>query len=185
MEKLHWTWKKIVSIVLGFLGIGTLTSCYGMPYIDDPYVEYGSPHNKYFISGTVVEGKNGEKEYKPLENIEITVKETAWVDDENYIGSRTTSYSDGDFYVTIQVSPVYGNLEDNPESNNFTATFTDNRDVPEEEKKATRTITFSFTEDEKLDYTSGKWCHAMYEKDLGVINLDNEDSQDKNQPDEE
>lgn len=31
MKKLTLTWKKIVAIILGALGIGTLTSCYGMP----------------------------------------------------------------------------------------------------------------------------------------------------------
>lgn len=34
MKKITWTWKKILSLILGFLGIGTLTSCYGMIPMD-------------------------------------------------------------------------------------------------------------------------------------------------------
>lgn len=31
MKKLKWTWQKIVTLIGGFLGIGTLVSCYGVP----------------------------------------------------------------------------------------------------------------------------------------------------------
>lgn len=37
MKKITWNWKKIVTIILGTLGIGTLTSCYGMPIGPDDY----------------------------------------------------------------------------------------------------------------------------------------------------
>lgn len=30
-KKITWTWQKIITAILGVLGIGTLTSCYGMP----------------------------------------------------------------------------------------------------------------------------------------------------------
>ncbi|MBQ5999021.1 MAG: hypothetical protein IJL70_06080 [Treponema sp.] len=38
--KLHWTWKKVLGLVLGICGIGTLTSCYGMVENDDDYMMY-------------------------------------------------------------------------------------------------------------------------------------------------
>ena len=31
IKKIKWTWKKVVALIAGFLGIGTLVSCYGMP----------------------------------------------------------------------------------------------------------------------------------------------------------
>ena len=37
MKKITWNWKKTVTIILGTLGIGTLTSCYGMPIGPDDY----------------------------------------------------------------------------------------------------------------------------------------------------
>ncbi|MBQ5999483.1 MAG: hypothetical protein IJL70_08445 [Treponema sp.] len=38
--KLHWTWKKILGLLFGICGIGTLTSCYGMVENDDDYMMY-------------------------------------------------------------------------------------------------------------------------------------------------
>ena len=37
MEKIKWTWKKVLATIAAVLGIGTIVSCYGMPanYIDD------------------------------------------------------------------------------------------------------------------------------------------------------
>ena len=31
MKKLTWTWKKILVLICGALGIGMLVSCYGVP----------------------------------------------------------------------------------------------------------------------------------------------------------
>ena len=44
-DKITWTWKRIVGTVLGILGIGTLTSCYGVP--EDMYDILGE------VKGTV------------------------------------------------------------------------------------------------------------------------------------
>lgn len=49
-DKIHWTWKKILGTVLGILGIGTLTSCYGMPE-DGFYDIFGTVQGK--INGTL------------------------------------------------------------------------------------------------------------------------------------
>lgn len=54
-DKIHWTWKKIVGIIAGLLGIGTLVSCYGMPMAD------------VYVSGTVTSAETGE----PIPNIEV------------------------------------------------------------------------------------------------------------------
>ena len=48
--KINWTWKKIVGTVLGILGIGTITSCYGMPEDDYDFSIYGHVNGK--INGT-------------------------------------------------------------------------------------------------------------------------------------
>ena len=48
MKRITWTWQKIVALIAGFFGIGTLVSCYGMPYdsrfshtIEDEYRVFG------------------------------------------------------------------------------------------------------------------------------------------------
>ncbi len=56
---LHWDWKKTVSTVLTTLGIGTLTSCYGVPsYSADPalygYVSSSDRFEKDGIKGIKV-----------------------------------------------------------------------------------------------------------------------------------
>lgn len=57
--KIKWTWKKIVGIIAGLLGIGTLVSCYGMP------VGYGS----VFVGGTVT----SEEDDSPIVGIHVDV----------------------------------------------------------------------------------------------------------------
>lgn len=191
MEKLHWTWKKIVSIVLGFLGIGTLTSCYGMPYIDNPDEMYGCPHNKYFITGTVAGDIDGDGEYEPLQKIEIRVNP------ENDYHNRYTHYSDekGKFVVTVITDNGYEDENYNPNANRFSATFTDLAGITDDERKVTfKTFEYTFKFDEEDEITSEEkekivsedpYCEKAYKKDLGDIKLEVEDSQDKDHPDEE
>lgn len=38
-KKITWTWQKIITAILGVLGIGTLTSCYGMP-LNGEFIEF-------------------------------------------------------------------------------------------------------------------------------------------------
>ena len=56
-EKINWTWKRIVGTILGILGIGTLTSCYGVPEDEFYYDIYGK------VTGNI----NGTE--KPIEDI--------------------------------------------------------------------------------------------------------------------
>ncbi|MBQ9207047.1 MAG: radical SAM-associated putative lipoprotein [Treponema sp.] len=48
-DKINWTWKRIVGTVLGILGIGTLTSCYGV-YEENEFDVYGTVKGN--INGT-------------------------------------------------------------------------------------------------------------------------------------
>jgi hypothetical protein len=34
---INWNWKKVSATVLGGLGIGMLTSCYGMPPVENSF----------------------------------------------------------------------------------------------------------------------------------------------------
>lgn len=79
-DKIHWTWKKILGTVLGILGIGTLTSCYGMP------------EDFYSISGTVKGKINGTTQAIP--GIQVAVK-----DSKGYTGTEKTD-SDGKFSIS-------------------------------------------------------------------------------------
>lgn len=187
MEKLHWTWKKIVSIVLGFLGIGTLTSCYGMPYIDNPDEMYGCPHNKYFVSGTVTGDTDGDGKYEPLQKIEISVKKIDIPEDGSYGGYTPYSDENGNFVVTVITDNGYEDENYNPNANRFSATFTDRADNTDDERKVTfKTFEYTFKFDEEDEIPSdNSWCKKAYKKDLGDIKLEVEDSQDKDQPDEE
>lgn len=55
-DKLHWTWKRILGTVLGVLGIGTLTSCYGMPEDEFYYDIYGTVTGKIDGTEKTIEG---------------------------------------------------------------------------------------------------------------------------------
>lgn len=61
MKKLTWTWKKIVNIILGLLGIGTLTSCYGVV----------APIFPKDIQGQVTGDIDGDGKEEPVPEIEI------------------------------------------------------------------------------------------------------------------
>lgn len=49
-DKIHWTWKRILGTIFGILGIGTLTSCYGVVEDEFEYDVYGKVQGK--IDGT-------------------------------------------------------------------------------------------------------------------------------------
>lgn len=85
MKKITWTWKKVVSIILGLLGIGTLTSCYGMP-IQDPYY---NPEGVNVVFKGIVKGDiDGDGETEPVPGIKIL---------SNY--SKTLSNTNGKFEI--------------------------------------------------------------------------------------
>lgn len=87
---IRWTWQKIAGTILGVLGIGTLTSCYGMP------------ENTYTIRGTVKGKIDGVT--MPIEGIEVKV-----TDSDGYYGREHTDSSgnftlEGEFEGTYEIS---------------------------------------------------------------------------------
>ena len=46
MKKLTWTWKKILVLICGALGIGMLVSCYGVPNPGDDIYSYSDIVNE-------------------------------------------------------------------------------------------------------------------------------------------
>ena len=97
MKKLSLTWKKIISTILGFLGIGTLVSCYGTPYgLGGAYI-YGDVYGD-------VDG-NPETPDEPVPDIEVYVNDkyqcTTNLEGRfgffvNYEGSYKVSFVDAD-----------------------------------------------------------------------------------------
>lgn len=165
MEKLHWTWKKIVSLILGFLGIGTLTSCYGMPFISEPEEMYGMPRNKYSVSGTVTDDTN-----IPLEKIKISVREAAFPEENEYKSFVSYSDNNGEFVVTVYTSMDYNDPENTSRANEFTATFTDS-DTDAEKLFIKKEITITY-DDEDIIKNDEQWLHKNYSKDIGQIKLE-------------
>ncbi len=72
---IHWNFKKITTALLTTLGIGTLTSCYGMPPID-----YGASWSANLY---------GDEEMKPIKGIKATLRQG------NTVIEETTSDEDG------------------------------------------------------------------------------------------
>ncbi|MCR4953929.1 MAG: hypothetical protein K6A43_07625 [Treponema sp.] len=89
MQKLKITWQKIVATVLGLLGIGTLTSCYGV--ID--------PFDHTIVSGQVYGDidNNPKTPDEPIPNIKVCVN------DEEV----TRTYSDGSFTTDLIDAGIY------------------------------------------------------------------------------
>ena len=81
MKKLTVTWQKIVTIILGFLGIGTLTSCYGMPEPSSHFV-YTTVNGE--VWGDV--DSNPETPDEPVKGISVCLndKEKTTTDDNGY-----------------------------------------------------------------------------------------------------
>ncbi len=87
MIKLKCNWKKVVTSVFAVLGVGTLTSCYG---VIDPSSVPG-------VAGTVTSAKTTEEnEGTPIEGIKITMQ----TPDGTVLGTTTTE-SDGSYYFEL------------------------------------------------------------------------------------
>lgn len=112
MKKLTWTWKKIVTLILGFLGIGTLTSCY-------------PPLISKVITGTVMGDIDGDGIDEPVSGIQYTFI----ADDYQRKGLISPYYSDNRFEIRTEKADI-----------SFGITFTD-IDGEENGSFKTKTIT--------------------------------------------
>ena len=104
MKKITWTWKKIVTLICGALGIGTLVSCYGVVNISEDI---------YSLSGTIV-----NEEGKTIPGIRVSAillktrgeydepDDLDYPDDFDYNGS-TTSDDDGTYYLSWEAYGEY------------------------------------------------------------------------------
>ena len=90
MKKLTLTWKKIISTILGFLGIGTLVSCYGMPL----------GYDSKYISGSVYGDIDGDPETpdQPIPDIEVRVNDNEY---------KCITNHDGRFYFSVDYEGSY------------------------------------------------------------------------------
>ena len=83
--RINWTFKRIIGTIFGILGIGTLTSCYGVAEDD----EYSSVH------GTVRGKIDGNEQ--PIEGIEVALRGTNIYGDSVARSSSTNRY--GNYYL--------------------------------------------------------------------------------------
>ena len=95
-DKIHWTWKRIIGVILGVLGIGTLTSCYGV--IEDEF--------EYSIYGQVKGKINGTEQ--AIEGIAVALYNTAG-------GARNITLTDSDGWYDFRAL----------EGGSYTITYTD------------------------------------------------------------
>lgn len=113
MRKITWTWKKILALICGFLGIGTLTSCYGMPY--DLYdIDYASGYVYDDIDGDDEfdedEGVPGIQvtAYYPSYEYEDGETKEDWLKKNDKLGTATTD-ENGYFCINFDNAyPEYG-----------------------------------------------------------------------------
>ena len=68
MSKTKSLIRKIITLVLGVLGIGTITSCYGMPPNEDENSFSGTVFAHWFDEET------GESLRDPLENVRVSLR---------------------------------------------------------------------------------------------------------------
>lgn len=153
MEKIHWTFKKILSLILGALGIGTLTSCYGMP-IYASY--YGMPPNltgyNFELTGNVKGDLNddGIKE-ENIQNIKVTIKQK-----DNTNNNSNSDYNDLLKYIekhTLDDGSYYLFWNTETPDLEYEITFTD-IDGEENGSFENKTIPVTFTDDDLFDSTT-------------------------------
>lgn len=98
MKKIKSTCKKVITTLLGLLGVGTLTSCYGCFFPDD-----------FFLQGTITGDINGdgiieETEYVPGIQVYVDDETEFSISSENgtyytgtiYPGTHTITFKDAD-----------------------------------------------------------------------------------------
>lgn len=97
-DKIHWTWKRIIGTILGILGIGTLTSCYGVPEDEFEYDIYGKVQGRIDgttqpVKGIVVEAARNMSDDKHL----TYTDSDGWFEFKDlYEGSYTVKFTDTD-----------------------------------------------------------------------------------------
>ncbi len=170
MEKLHWTLKKIISLILGLLGIGTLTSCYGVV----PVMMYGTPSNYdgslFSLSGKVKGDINKDGEIKePVKYIEISIKA------KNNPSDDETNQNDEyfDLYETTKTDEngnfsIYWEYKDSIKD--YKITFKD-IDGQENGSFKDKSIDVQFTDEDILNYHE-------YDKSIDDIELETKSDND-------
>ncbi len=94
MKKISWTAKKTFATAMGILGIGTLTSCYGMP----------PNQNNSYIEGQV---KNGTSAESVVKGIKVTL-----LDSEGNEMYSTTSDENGFYSFNVLTGGYSVKFED-------------------------------------------------------------------------
>lgn len=164
MEKLHWTFKKILSLILGLLGIGTLTSCYGVV----PVMMYDG--SLFSLSGKVkgVINKDGEIK-EPVKYIEISIKA------KNNPSDDETNQNDEyfDLYETTKTDEngnfsIYWEYKDSIKD--YKITFKD-IDGQENGSFKDKSIDVQFTDEDILNYHE-------YDKSIDDIELETKSDND-------
>ena len=90
-DKITWTWKKFITLVLGILGIGTLTSCYGCPDYFEQYCS-GTVRGSFKDSGTT----------EPVKDIKVellsegALLDTTCTDEDGFFGVGADSSCTGE-----------------------------------------------------------------------------------------
>lgn len=99
-----WTWKKVLGLILGFLGIGTLTSCYGMP--DDFYGDLKRPSIDVYINGIVKGDIDGDGQTEPVPGISVETSRSKTETTNNGSFEILTSYYEDSGYDYIYFSDI-------------------------------------------------------------------------------
>lgn len=116
------SFRKIITAILGFFGIMTFTSCYGMP------ANYTSLYGR--VTGN--DDEDASTPAVPVQGIQVTVKDSA----DQTIGSTTTN-TDG--YYDLEI-------DEPPKSLRGKLTFTfEDIDGEENDSWETKTETIAFT----------------------------------------
>lgn len=140
------TWKKIIGVIAGLLGIGTLTSCYGMP-ISDPY------HTPDGSTNVIFEGIVTDENGNAIPGIKVT---------SNY---STTKSKDNGYFQVLAYFPI--------DENSTTISFID-IDGEENGSFATKEVVNSKPDDYSPTFNfPGEGSQDEMLIDMGKVTLNN------------
>lgn len=130
LKKITWTWKKIVSLILGFLGIGTLVSCYGMPITENPL-----GGKNYLLQGRVYGDIDDDGEMEEIPNIQVSsnygttktnesgnFKILGYTEPENFIYDKDPHAEDDDIIIKREFIKLEINDTDGEQNGKFKST---------------------------------------------------------------